>query len=452
MKENRRTKNMYQIIQEIYTKYKRTEKIIGFFIYFQKVVILLDLDLIKDICVKDFRNFTNRGNYYNKKDDPVAAHLINLDGVDWRKLRTKLTPTFSSGKIKSTFPTIVDVANTLVEVLEDMQNSPLYDTDVGIEIEDLISHYTTDVIGSVAFGLDCGSLKDPNSKFSDISKTILDFRHNIIIMLLANFFPKLARILRIKTIPEEVSKFFLNVVRQTVTFREQTGTQRNDFLNLLMELRKSGDLTMEEITAQAYVFFVAGHDTSASTLTFCLYELALNQDIQNKARSEINEVLSAHKGILTYEAMIDMKYLLQIMYEAMRKYVVTAVLTRQTAEDYFIPNTDYVIEKGMVVLLPVDAIHHDPDLYPNPKLFDPERFTTAEIEKRHPMAYLAFGRGPRNCIGSRFGKMEVLAGLCLLLKNFKFSPTKKTQIPIKFSMFKLLRASEEGVYLKVEKL
>ncbi|XP_037941485.1 probable cytochrome P450 6a13 [Teleopsis dalmanni] len=367
-------------------------------------------------------------------------------------MRTKLTPTFSSGKIKSTFPTIVDVANTLVEVLGDMQNSPLYDIDVGIEIEDLISHYTTDVIGSVAFGLDCGTLKDPNSTFSDIIKKALNFRHNMITVLLAYIFPKVARKLRLKTLTGEVSKFFLNLVRQTVTFREQTGTQRNDFLNLLMELRKSGDLTMEEITAQAYVFFVAGHDTGSSTLTFCLYELALNQDIQNKARSEINEVLSAHKGVLTYEAMADMKYLLQIMYETTRKHAPTVFIARQTAEDYFVPNTDYVIEKGMTVLLPVDAIHHDPDLYPNPKLFDPERFTAAEIQKRHPMAYLAFGRGPRNCIGSRFGKMIVLAGLCLLLKNFKFSATKKTQIPIKSSMFTLLRASEEGVYLKVEKL
>lgn len=108
--------------------------------------------------------------------------------------------------------------------------------------------------------------------------------------------------------------------------------------------------------------------------------------------------------------------------ETLRKYPVGPTLKRLTRKDYIIPNTNHVIENGTPVLIPVYAIHHDPAYYPNPTLFDPERFTPTEVQKRHPMTYLPFGAGPRVCIAERFAKIQGMIGLAMLLQHFNFAP------------------------------
>ncbi|XP_037950404.1 probable cytochrome P450 6a13 [Teleopsis dalmanni] len=453
LKKFYRTKTLYDIVQEYYMKFKKKARFVGFYFFLSKTIILLDPDLIQHICVKDFANFPGRGTYYNKKDDPISAVMLFLEGEHWKNLRTKLTPTFTSGKIKSMFTTVVDVADQLINVLEDERKSA--DMNIGIDFADLMSRYTTDVIGSVAFGLECNRLKEPTSKFSKTCEKIGYFKHSMPVVSLMNTFPNLARKFRMKLFPKEISDFFFQIVRDTVEYREKTGIQRKDYLNILMELRKSETsdaLTMEEMTAQTFLLFVAGFETSSSVMSFCLYELALNPDIQEKARTEMNEVMAQHDGKLTYEAVKEMKYLLHCMYETTRKYSVVPVIVRKAAKDYILPNTNHVIEKGTTVVLPIDALHYDPDIYPSPQRFDPNRFSTEEIAKRHPMAYMGFGKGPRACIGYRFAYMQIIIGLYMMLKNYRFSPTKETQIPMKYKLNKHFRDAERGVYLKIEKL
>lgn len=101
--------------------------------------------------------------------------------------------------------------------------------------------------------------------------------------------------------------------------REKNNFTRNDFMDLLIQLKnekndeKSGNLTLNEIAAQASIFFLAGFETSSTTLTFCLYELAINPDIQSKTRQEIQRVLRQHDGKLTYEAIMNMRYVEQVL-------------------------------------------------------------------------------------------------------------------------------------------
>ena len=116
--------------------------------------------------------------------------------------------------------------------------------------------------------------------------------------------------------------------------------------------------------------------------------------------------------------------------ETLRKYTPINELFRVAAKDYQIPNTNLVIEKDTMVLLPIYAIHHDPDIYENPERFDPERFTEERKLNRHPFAHIPFGDGPRNCIGWRFGLMQSKLGLIQILLSYKVSPSPRTTIPM----------------------
>ncbi|XP_063930195.1 probable cytochrome P450 6a13 [Zophobas morio] len=158
------------------------------------------------------------------------------------------------------------------------------------------------------------------------------------------------------------------------------------------------DVTLEEITAQSFVFFLAAFETSSSTMSWAMYELAKNPHIQQKVRDEINTVVARCGGKLTYEGIQEMKYLSQVVDETLRKYPPGAALNRRCTQDYKVPDHDIIIKQGTRVFIPVLGIHYDEEYYPDPEKFDPERFNEENIRSRPQYAYIPFGEGPRICI------------------------------------------------------
>lgn len=110
--------------------------------------------------------------------------------------------------------------------------------------------------------------------------------------------------------------------------------------------------------------------------------------------------------------------------------------------------TDQVLEKGTWIKIPVIAIQHDPEYYPNPELFDPDRFAKEQLKNRHPMTSLIFGEGPRSCVGIRFAMMEMKICLGILLNNFEISFCPKTIKSIKFDVKHPMLCTEEDIFLK----
>lgn len=104
------------------------------------------------------------------------------------------------------------------------------------------------------------------------------------------------------------------------------------------------------------------------------------------------------------------------------------------------------------MLTSIYGIHHDPSIYPNPEIYDPDRFTHANSVKRHQMAFIPFGEGPRICIGVRFGMIETKVGLVTLLSKFRFRKSDRTQLPLTFNLKNLVLSPEGGLYLKIEKI
>lgn len=127
-------------------------------------------------------------------------------------------------------------------------------------------------------------------------------------------------------------------------------------------------------------------------------------------------------------------------------------LLRTAQRDYKIENSDLTIEKGTLVAIPTYAIHTDPEIYPDPMKFDPERFSEENKRDRHPMAHIPFGEGPRACIGLRFGLMQTKIGLIQLLTNFRFLPSDKTIIPMSFDAKAIVLSPVNDMWLKIEKL
>ncbi|XP_065366572.1 cytochrome P450 6a9-like [Calliphora vicina] len=453
-------KSFGDIWLDYYKRFKGSGPFLGFYFFNRPAAFLLDPALIKNILIKDFNKFTDRGFYHNEKDDPLSGQLFLIDGQKWRRMRNKLSPTFTSGKMKHMFPIVREIGEQFVKVLEQMaKHQP------DIEMREMLARFTTDVIGSCAFGIECGSLKNPYAEFRVMGKrSVEDHRHGRLVMAFISSFPKLAAKLHFKLFPEDIINFFLRIVRESVEYREKNNVRRNDFMDMLIDLKNKKlvkaehgedltNLTMEEITAQAHVFFNAGFETSSTTMGFALYELAQHEDIQERARTEVLEVLKRHNNEFTYESMKEMLYLEQIIAETLRLYTVVPVLNRQCLEDYVVPgHPKYIIKKGMPVLIPAIALHHDEQYYPNPTEFNPEHFSADKVASRDSILYIPFGDGPRNCIGMRFGKMQTCVGLALLLQNFKFSVCSETQIPMRYDKKSFLISSEKGITLKVTKI
>lgn len=139
--------------------------------------------------------------------------------------------------------------------------------------------------------------------------------------------------------------------------------------------------------------------------------------------------------------------------ETLRLYCPLPALNRVALEDYQVPgHPKFVIKKNMPVVIPAISLQRDEQYFPNPMTFNPENFSSEQVALRDSVLYLPFGEGPRNCIGSRFGKMQVLIGLALLLKNYRFSVCDKTLIPMQYDKENFLVTPDGNLYLKVSKL
>lgn len=433
-----------QQFKEIYDELKsKGVKHGGVFALFTPLYMPIDPEIIKCILQGDFKHFMNHGMYVNEDSDPLTGHLFNLEGRKWRRMRTKLTPTFTSGKMKMMFHTFLACTEDLEAVLSD--HALIQDP---VNIKDITSRFTNDVIVSCAFGMSCNSLKNPDNEFLKFGQNI--FNRSIISrmkQLIVMLFPRYILIrLGFKLTSSETESFFMRAIKDIVTYRENNNVVRKDLMSLLLQMKNNGRvvddeinrenedkdnslLTMNELTAQCFVFYLAGFETSATTMTFALYELAVNQDVQSKLREEICSVLKKHNNNVTYEAVTEMTYLDKVLNETLRKYPPVPGTVRVCNEDYTVPHTNVVIEAGTRVHIPIYGIQNDPEYYPDPDTFNPERFNPENKENRPAFTYLPFGEGPRICIGLRFGLMQSKVGLLRIIKHFRVTLNEKTTNP-----------------------
>lgn len=250
----------------------------------------------------------------NKEDDPTSAHLAALEDDEWKILRTKLTPIFTSGKLKGMFPILNEVADLMVKVVSSQSMAGEF-----IDMKDISAGYSIDVIAKIAFGIESNSLVDKNSDFFRMGQE--NFGDvNVWKEYMTTNFPNLSRRLHIPAINVKVAEYFRSITKQKIDMRRELNIERNDVLSLLMKMIDDSMLTFDEVAAQTFVFFVAGYETSASTIAFCIYQLSLHKDIQEKLRESVRLVLESHEGNCSYEAIAEMQYLEQCVKGGNKQY------------------------------------------------------------------------------------------------------------------------------------
>lgn len=307
-----KTTNHAELMKSIYDRMKGgPSPFCGVYSFHRPLALILDLNLIRKVMITDFDSFHDRGTYHNAKDDPLSSNMVSIEGQEWRDFRYKFATIFTSGKMKLMFRSVSDVGEQLVQVIGRGIDE---NVDGVMELKDLLASYTTDVIGVCAFGLDCNSLQSPDVAFRIMGKQVFEKpRNSPVLQLFISSHQDLARRLGCRIFGEDVEEFYMDVVKKTVAYRRENNVRRNDLLDMLLDLEDSGfGLTIEKITAEAFAFFLAGFGTTSTMMSFALYELALNADMQSRLRDEMYAVLAQHDGELSYESMADMTYLNQV--------------------------------------------------------------------------------------------------------------------------------------------
>jgi len=402
------------------------ERFCGFIELSNPILLVRDPNLIRAIFVKDFDHFTDKREFL--QNEVIEKMLISLKGTAWKHTRMAMSPSFSVSKLKGMHQLCLDNADQLATFLRQEM-----DQKGDVDIKDAYGKFTMDNIASCAFGINTNSFADPESEFTKhVWEMVKPHRgysliRYLIIMLVSK---KLRYVL---PDPARASIDFLSrAVTTTIRQREAGGRTRPDFLQLMLDTRdKNGNRLLEEdnIIVQSLMFLIGGYHSTSMTLTYASFMLANNPECQEKAQQEMDAVLERHGGQLTYEAVAELTYLDRVLSETLRLYPAVLRLRRECCRDYTLPGTNVHIPAGVQVMVPSFAIHRDPDIYPDPLRFDPDRFLPEQKEARHPCAYLPFGVGPRNCIGMRFALFEAKVALVAVLRENTLKPGPRTPQP-----------------------
>ncbi|TRY86203.1 hypothetical protein DNTS_030241 [Danionella cerebrum] len=423
--------------------FKKFGRIWGIYDARQPALCIMDPSIIKTVLVKEcYSLFTNRRQDFPLKGELHDAVSITTDD-DWKRIRSVLSPSFTSGRLKEMFGIMKTHSQTLVDNL-----SKVMERGEAADIKDV----------------DIDSLNNPKDPFVSHIKKMLKFDMLNPLLLIAAFFPFLEPMLEkmdFTLFPKTVTDFFYSALQKIKSDRvaESQKKRRVDLLQLMVDSQsegKDGDhhpgkgLTDHEILSQSMIFIFAGYETTSNTLSLLFHNLAthhesmkaLQQEIDLTFPDEIEQVmgeelelcfhtysrlkmmlaslsLSLSQSNVSYEALMTMDYLDAALNETLRLYPVAPRVERMCKKTVEI--NGLLIPKDMAVVFPTYAIHRDPEHWDDPESFKPERFTKGNRESINPYTFMPFGQGPRNCIGMRFAQVSMKLATVRILQRYNIT-------------------------------
>ncbi|XP_014486909.1 PREDICTED: cytochrome P450 4C1-like isoform X1 [Dinoponera quadriceps] len=369
----------------------------------------------------------------------LGEGLLMSKGIKWKERRKILTPAFHFSILKQFVEIFIEEGNRAAESFNNTEESVINNLLL------FTSHHTLNAICETSMGT---SLQDAGSSHEEYRHTVQDMgkfvvsrffkpwllndtifnltsmgrTHNKYLNILHSFTRK---IIAERKIYHEQTKwrYLKNFENDTEMDDEEVmgiKKKRLAMLDILIaESRKNG-LTDSDIREEVDTFVFEGHDTVAISSCFTLQLLAEHKDIQDRVRKEISEVMQENEGELTMKAFQNMPYFDTCLKESLRMCPSVPLISRVCTEDVKLHS--YLVPEGTTVHLLIYDLHHDPKIWPDPEVFNPDRFLPENIRNRHAYSYLPFSAGPRNCIGQRFALLELKALIAPLVYNFYLEP------------------------------
>ncbi|KAH7280642.1 hypothetical protein KP509_36G007200 [Ceratopteris richardii] len=351
--------------------------------------------------------------------------LVVANGETWSHERRVIGPAFHSDKLKGFVQTMV---NLTLNMSESWVQTLSKHGEGEIEIEGSMNELTSDIIAHTQFGSSYKRGRIIFQLLEELKEFINKYGHLLIIPGVRYLpIPAFMRLRKMTTIVETSIQEIIMERRAAVKAGKKS-SYGADLLGLMLsecerigEDKKQPLLTMQQLVDECKTFFFAGHETTAQLLTWALLLLAHDLTWQERARTEI---LNFCKGKLPdFDSISRMKTVEMIIYETLRLFAPASSIVRSALCDMKIG--DLYVKKGMCFWIPIAAIHLDPELWGGSVYeFNPGRFADG-ISKaaKHPMAFMPFAHGPRNCIGQNFALIEAKAVLAVLLTKFSFTPS-----------------------------
>ncbi|PVD38379.1 hypothetical protein C0Q70_00993 [Pomacea canaliculata] len=408
----------------------------------------LDVQTVDRSCHSERNNLSAR---------EIQKGLFFARGSDWRRIRNIVTPTFSAGKLKLMEYYINRCSTDLATNIEEISQ-----TGGLVDAKEYFGAYTMDAIAGTAFGLVVNSQKDLSEPFVTNAKKIMTGGGRLSILgVILILVPRLAPVLHFlkrKFFMEETVQFFLQSIYRMMEERkqDQLNQRKPDFLQLLLNAEATEDfplttgsekrLTKEEIAGQAFIFFVAGYETTSTALQYLFYNLAKFPELQERIVDEIENIVGDRTP--TYDDVGKLKLLEQTIYETLRLYPPVSVITRVASETVTINGLK--IEKGTGVMIPICDISRDPEYFPDPLDFKPERFSDSNKGEMNPVSFLPFGFGPRLCVGMRLALLEVKMAAVHVLRKVRCVWTDDLPETMTFRATGGLLHPEKPIKIKVE--
>eukprot|EP01080_Neovahlkampfia_damariscottae_P008182 gene8182-10_t len=333
-------------------------------------------------------------------------NVVFVNGDEWKRQRKSVNPGFYDLSIYA--PKFMEKSKKTIDLIK---KNPIV-----ADIHDLLQKMTLDILGSTIFHHEFGSLE------GSIQNDLLAYNE----AFSAFFNVKTIMYLLFTKRFESFSAFHQNLTNKSMILVElvkkvidiskeklKNGEKPTSMLDFMVVAHEDGELSLEELEANSFAFFIAGHETTANALSFAIQLLAKDQKVQEKARKEITEVLGNKE--CDFESSQKLNYLSLVIKETMRLFSPAPGVGRTTTKDVILEG--YKIPKGTSIFLDIYAMHHSVEIYENPEEFIPERFENNNFSR---FTWLPFSVGSRTCVGNNFALVESKIFLAYLLQNFKF--------------------------------
>ncbi|XP_039499981.1 probable cytochrome P450 28c1 [Drosophila santomea] len=438
-------------MRDIYMRYRHTHSYVGCYLLRAPKLLVLEPRLVYEIYVSAFSHFEN--NDASKmvdiaKDRLVALNPFVLEGEEWRHQRAVFSTLLTNGRIRTTHAIMQRVCQDLCQFIA-MKSAG------GKELDciDLGLRFTGESLFDCVLGIQARTFTDnPLPVVRQNHEMSAENRGLAIAGAVSGLFPNLPRWLRPKVFPRSHDQFYGAMISEALRLRRSKHQERNDFINHLLEMQRELDLSEEDMASHAMTFMFDGLDTTSNSIAHCLLLLARNPDSQRRLVEELQQV-SSGGDLPDLDALIDLPYLSACFNESLRIYPAGGWASKSCTKEYELRGSHHAeplkLRPGDNVMVPIYALHNDPDHYPEPEVFRPERFLDGGLKtSKQQGIFLGFGNGPRQCVGMRLGLAMAKAALAAIVQRFEVLVSPRTLSGTEIDPMTFVGVHKGGIWLQ----